>query len=198
MNPQNSIRYVLGLYEHELNSWLVKAIPRVDKLFDIGANHGYFCLGVMAAWHRLNVKGVVWAFEPQSEEVDRILKGRIQRHCANCDLIVEKCFVGEKPDKQTTAIDDYIRRNEIVQVGSRSMIKIDVEGAEMDVLRGARSLVVDGNLFLIEVHSAAILKEVQKFFLDNNHAIEVIEQSPLPIIGRENRDLENWWVVSKL
>ena len=198
MNPQTSIRYVLGLYEHELNGWLTNAIPRVSCLFDIGANHGYFCLGVMAAWYRLKIKGSVWAFEPQAEEIGRIAEAKIDRHCNNSDLVLEKCFVGDQADFQTKVIDQYIQQVGFDPTLRHAMIKIDVEGAEMKVLQGAKSLVVDGNLFLVEVHSAPLLDEVQAFFKQHSHAIDVVYQSPLPIIGRENRSLENWFVVSKL
>ncbi|MEI8211719.1 MAG: FkbM family methyltransferase [Planctomycetota bacterium] len=198
MNPQASVRYMLGLYEHELNGWLTKAIPRVTSLFDIGANHGYFCLGVMAAWYRLKIEGSVWAFEPQPEEIDRILKGKIEQHGLKSNLVIEKCFVGSIEDANTIVIDRYLQQMGFDPSINRSMVKIDVEGAEMEVLQGAKSLAVAGNLFLVEVHSATLLDEVQAFFRLCNHATEVVHQSPLPVIGRESRSLENWWVVSKL
>jgi hypothetical protein len=198
MNPQSSVRFMLGLYEHELNDWLTKAIPRVQSLFDIGANHGYFCLGVMAAWYRLKIDGAVWAFEPQTKETEKILRAKIAKHCYRTSLTVENQFVGDPKNEGVIGIDLYLKKIGFDPKANRSMVKIDVEGAEMDVLRGARSLVIDGNLFLVEVHNATLLEEVQAFFRDCNHAIEVVHQRPLPVLGRELRSKDNWWVVSSL
>lgn len=198
MNPRTSLRYILGLYEHELNGWLEKAIPRVNALFDVGANHGFFCFGVMAAWKRLGLSGKVWAFEPQGHEI-QLLKTAAEWHrFRGSSLVVEHCFVGAQSDTKTQALDEYLQGAGVSPENFSALVKIDVEGAEMDVLLGAQSLVRPGNLFLIEVHSAELLDQVLVFFRQREHAVEVIEQQPLPILGRELRDVDNWWVVSQL
>ena len=38
MNPRESLRKALGLYEHELNGWLETALGRVSRVLDVGAN----------------------------------------------------------------------------------------------------------------------------------------------------------------
>lgn len=198
MNPQTSMRYILGLYEHELNGWLGRAIPRVDGLFDVGANLGFFCFGVMSAWRRQGKAGKVWAFEPQDEMIHLLRTAASWHETQGIELSIEACFVGDVEDEQTRALDSYIASQGIPAESLRAMVKIDVEGAEMKVLKGASRLVRDGNLFVIEVHSAALLEQVQAFFAEHNHPVEVVHQKPLPVIGRELRDLDNWWVVTKL
>ena len=42
VNPRNSLRKLAGLYEHELNSWLEKAFPRINRVLDVGANDGAY------------------------------------------------------------------------------------------------------------------------------------------------------------
>lgn len=198
MNPQSSFRYIFGLYEHELNHWLSIVIPKTNCVFDIGANHGYFCLGIMAAWNRIGVNGSVWAFEPQPEEVSRILRGRINRHARNCSLTVENCFVGATDNGETKTLDCYLNEIQYVSKNKRALVKIDVEGAEIDVLQGAKSLITEENFFLVEVHSKDLLRDVLDFFRLQSYSVDVVEQAPLPWLGRECRSLDNWWVVSKL
>ena len=65
MNRRESMRKILGLYEHELNGWLNEALKRVTRVLDVGANDGYFCFGCAAAFRRLGTNGSVVAFEPQ-------------------------------------------------------------------------------------------------------------------------------------
>lgn len=196
MNPRSSLRYIFGLYEHELNGWLRETIPTVNALFDVGANHGYFCLGVLAAWKRQSIAGQAWAFEPQTEEVRRI-ETALSWHGGLADrLTIQQGFVSDEDSHLSVTLDRYVADHNIPVESLRSMIKIDVEGAEMKVLEGASRLVRPANRFLIEVHSASLLEETLEFFGRQNHPVRVIHQKPLPIIGREQRDIENYWVVS--
>ncbi len=48
--PRDSIRKVIGVYEHELNPWLSERLARADGLFDVGANDGYFTFGCAAVF----------------------------------------------------------------------------------------------------------------------------------------------------
>ena len=69
MTPRNSMRKILGLYEWELNAWLVQALHRVTRVLDVGANDGYFTFGCAAAFRRLGNAGEIIAFEPQARHV---------------------------------------------------------------------------------------------------------------------------------
>lgn len=46
------------------------------------------------------------------------------------------------------------------------LVKIDVEGGEMDVLMGAKILLESGAKFLLEIHSALLKINVEKFFVN--------------------------------
>src|SRR5262245_12377695 len=78
MNPRNSIRKILGIYERELNPWLEWVLPRVSRVVDVGANDGYFTFGCAAAFRRLKKTGGIVAFEPQQEHM-RTLLGSLEK-----------------------------------------------------------------------------------------------------------------------
>jgi len=65
LNPRNSMRKVLGLYEHELNVWIEGAICQVTRVIDVGGNDGYFTFGSAAAFERMGKRGEILTFEPQ-------------------------------------------------------------------------------------------------------------------------------------
>jgi len=78
------------------------------------------------------------------------------------------------------------------------LIKIDVEGAELEVLMGAGSWLNSSNYFLIEVHQLQFLEEITRLFAANTLTLDRVDQRPLPVIGGEHRQAENWWLVSRL
>lgn len=79
-----------------------------------------------------------------------------------------------------------------------TLVKIDVEGSEIDVLSGAKSWLNTSNLFLIEVHREVFLKDIADMFSTHGLSLIQINQQPLPFLGREKRENANWWLVSAL
>ena len=53
-------------------------------------------------------------------------------------------------------------------------------------------------MFVIEVHRAEFIERLQATFRSRGLALDLVEQQPLPILGREERDADNWWLVSRL
>lgn len=196
MNPLTSLRYILGLYEHELNPWIAQTISQVDSLFDVGANHGYFSFGLMAAWRRMGRKGIAWAFEPQMRECSLMNSVASLNESDDIHVRIENCFVSDREDNMSITLDGFLERRGLYPT-SRALVKIDVEGAELHVLQGAESLLHPQNRFLVEVHSADLLKQTQAFFLVHGHPVQLVSQRPLPILGREARSKDNWWLVSR-
>jgi hypothetical protein len=193
MNPRHSLRKVFGLYEHELNSWLERALRRVNRVLDIGANDGYFSFGCAAAFERLEKRGHVIGFEPQAAHVRSLCESILAqgRTATRFEVIqaLVSCAVGNgMTTLDTLPIAD--RRN--------TLVKIDVEGAEIDVVEGAQSWIGPSNLFLIEVHEESSLDRLKQTFAGHGHRLVQLNQRPLPLLGREARKETNWWLVSDL
>ena len=193
MNPRASMRKSLGLYEHELNTWVDAALRRVTRVLDVGANDGYFTFGCAAAFRRLGIAGEIIAFEAQAQHV-RELRASVQAQDAGGVAIdIRHAFVGAKTGGAFFALDDLT-----IADRSNTLIKLDVEGAEEAVVAGAASWLQPGNLFVIEVHRAEFIERLQATFRSRGLSLDLIEQQPLPILGREERDTDNWWLVSSL
>ena len=81
---------------------------------------------------------------------------------------------------------------------TNTLVKIDVEGAEMDVIMGARSWLRPSNLFVIEVHKQEYLSSLSSLFARQGLSLVQVNQRPLRFLGREMREIDNWWLVSNL
>ena len=193
MNPRASLRKCLGLYEHELNGWLEAALPRVTRVLDVGANDGYFTFGCAAAFRRRGIAAEIFAFEAQAKHVIELRDSIAAQDAGAVRIDVRHCFVGPMTNAGQFALDDLA-----VPDRTRTLIKLDVEGAEETVIAGAGSWLQPGNLFVIEVHRAEFIDRLQRTFASRGMALRLVQQQPLPILGREERAVDNWWLVSPL
>lgn len=193
MNPQASLRKAFGLYEHELNAWLERALDRVSRVIDVGANDGYFTFGSAAALRRRRVSGEIIAFEPQARHVTALKTAAAQHHDPRMRITIEQSLVGAQSRSGMTTLDALP-----VQDRTNTLIKVDVEGAELDVIDGAQSWLRPSNVFVIEVHQRAFLAALAERFASRGLELIQVDQRPLPVLGRDERDTDNWWMVSKL
>jgi Methyltransferase FkbM domain len=195
--PRGSLRKIFGLYEHELNAWLSAALLTVDDVMDVGANDGYFTFGCAAALLRNGKSGRIVAWEPDP----RFQEGLGQRaaHCGNAgfEIILMPIFAGSRADATTGRLDQFAPPGS-TGLKRRCLIKIDVEGAEMDVLSGAGHWLEPQNVFLVEVHDQSFIVPLTEMFNDHDIRTRLINQQPLYVLGRENRSRDNWWLVSEL
>lgn len=193
MNPRCSLRKAFGLYEHENNAWLESALRRISRVLDVGANDGYFTFGCAAAFRRLGVRGEIIGFEPQTQHVKVLQESMEIQPSPNVPIEIVQRLVGDEDTERMTTLDALPandRRN--------TLIKIDVEGAEVDVIAGAQSWMNASNLFIIEVHKSEYFAPLQEMFSRRGLKLRRVNQQPLPLLGREERDENNWWLLSEL
>lgn len=193
MNPQASLRKAFGLYEHELNSWLERALGQVRRVIDVGANDGYFTFGCAAALHRRGVTAAIIAFEPQEQHVAALKAAAARQRYPRIRISVEQALVGAEVRSGMTTLDALPVHDRV-----NSLIKVDVEGAELDVIEGAGSWLHPSNLFVIEVHRRPLLDTLTARFTAQGLELIQIDQQPLPLLGRDVRNPDNWWLVSAL
>jgi FkbM family methyltransferase len=129
-------------------------------VLDIGANRGAYSL-LFAQW--VGSSGRVYAFEPAPQSRRGLDRHVCLNHCQRLVSISPKAVSsssgevrfraagprgdnrivtqddagGDRIDVQTTSIDEFCAQHQLAP----SLIKIDVEGAELDVLKGARETI---------------------------------------------------------
>ncbi len=198
LNPRYSLRKVFGIYEHELNGWLERVLPRVDTVIDVGANDGYFTFGCAAAFRRLGLSAEIIAFEPLPQHFKELKSSLYSQPKDKIQFSLHNCLVGSEVKSGMTTLNAIAHQRNTPKTHENALIKIDVEGAELEVISGASLLLNPTNYFLIEVHDASFLNILTQEFSAHGIKVGQVNQQALPIIGRERRSEFNWWLVSEL
>jgi len=163
INPSKIVEreFYLGRFENEVLKLFDKLLKTNDIVFDVGANVGLFSL---LAANRLKDKVKVYAFEPSDYPFDKIRrnislnkfksintnniglwdhKGFVKFH-----LCIDEAYnsIGTNPQSEikssinipVTTIDDFCQEKNITKI---DILKIDSEGAEFQILNGAKRLI---------------------------------------------------------
>lgn len=192
-NPRVSLRKVFGLYEAELNGWLAVALRTADVVIDVGANDGYFTFGCAAVMRRMGKPVRVLSFEPQQKHVEQLEAARERSGFSAEEITIIPRRVGNVNSEHMVTLDHYFKDSDTSKV---PLLKIDVEGAEVEVLEGASLWLTMRTLLLVEVHHEILLKVIPERFEKVAGPFERVDQKALPFIGRERRAVGNWWLVS--
>lgn len=198
LKPSISRRKILGVYESENNDWLRLALPLVNVVWDIGANDGYFTYGCAEALQRASKRPKILAFEPDlANHPDLHVPAKWPQYRNAEFAFIDKC-VGDHPDANTTTVDEYARENSSFVGEGPSLFKVDVEGAEVSVLRGAGDFLDPPHHWLVEIHSPANLDDTRRIFGSRGRKIETHMSKPHWLFGPEQRPVHTCWVVTVL
>ena len=183
----NTYREVFSASEYDLHS---QAPGPGEAILDVGANIGLFTI----RYARTFPKARVYAFEPNPGVYKRLLRNLeangltnvVAINAAAGDIVgirpffVERVTVkgsmiqngdrGAEPAFYTEVInlDAFCRAHSI---GSIGLFKIDVEGAEMEVLRGAQDALQVTKAAMIECHSDELAASVEAFLAARGFAV---------------------------
>lgn len=157
-----------------------KLVKSGDVVFDVGANAGVMSVYIS---HLVGQTGRVRAFEPVGETYYLLKENLTLNRCENTQaenialdsengFKIMHCFEknnsewnsfgapnfgGVTPSQeikiQTITIDEYARKNNIERI---NFLKIDVEGFEREVLKGARQLLKQGRIDYISFEISKI------------------------------------------
>lgn len=163
--------FLLGRYAPELVRFVVAHLREGSVFVDVGAHVGLVAFQVAALAH---AKGVVThAFEPHpdaarglrvNQDLNRRLRVRVNE-CALTDhagsLLLDLrthavARVGDRSaetaDVPAVTLDDYL---DAAGIGYADVVKIDVEGHELPVLRGASRALAEGRIGHVVVEMLA-------------------------------------------
>lgn len=206
--------YAFGTNEQPVQHALAEHLKPGDVFYDIGANVGFFT--VIAA-RLVGEKGQVYAFEPVPENAafikanidlnnfsNIILDQRaVSSHTGKGELILAEYSGGATLSKADTppdmkgvisvdliSIDDLIAEHEIQPP---SLLKIDVEGAEMPVLMGMKET--------IQKYKPILIYEVDdgnrdRFYQKQEECDSFVEDCGYEIKRLEDSYPGGGWIVS--
>ncbi len=185
-----------GTYEHDLASRIAAAVQPGTVGYDIGGWHGFFS-GVMAA----NGAREVHVFEPLPLNIGRIRK--LIELNTDKSITLHEVALGASdaemsllimPETSMTKLEISAFQNEVTsqnklrvrvrsldsivhagEIMPPSLVKIDVEGAELLVLQGAQATLREHHPEIFaEVHSPALLKQCMEFLTAANYRVELV------------------------
>jgi FkbM family methyltransferase len=175
--------YWLGTYELPIQECLARELKQGHIFYDVGANAGFFSLFASMC---VTEAGHVFAFEPLQENIQIIYDQLQLNQVTNCTLVesaVSDCCGNAEFYKGSDTSTAHIKTSQnesekstIVKTitldeftkshPAPDLIKMDIEGAEIQALKGSRKLLSSAKppAFLIELHSPDIAKEVYMIF----------------------------------
>ena len=168
---------VRGVLEVPVQEALRRTLPTGGVLYDVGANVGFFS---MLAARIVGQNGRVYAFEPAPRNAEAIRRGAAANEFANIEVIERAAFEHSGSGRlqlvedlswskledagpheltetvvevELVAVDDLVGRGEL---RAPDVVKIDVEGAELEVLRGMRKTIAEHSPVIVcELHDTA-------------------------------------------
>jgi precorrin-6B methylase 2 len=189
LNMRHGIRVVLGLYEPEIIRYFKAFSSPGGCLYDIGASSGYYTL----AFSRLAGAAHVYAIEPNQKQ-SAICKEVITRNRLKAKIEVHELFIGSSVDEgqRQETLDDLVF---VKGFDKPTLVKIDVDGPEFEVLSGAAKVLAQckPNL-IVEVHSSQLETDCKALLERSGYTARIVKNNPLV---QEKRPIElNRWLVA--
>jgi Methyltransferase FkbM domain len=180
----------LGLQERELYRWFCQLSEGIHTAFDVGANDGVYTLYFLAK----TPAEKVFAFEPAAETVVQLKNNLALNGLGGSPRleILHQC-VGASADGQTAKLDSFAER-----IRPPCLIKVDIDGGEVSLLEGARTLLSSpGVRWIIEVHSKALQEKCVEILRRADYAVVVVPNAWWRHFLPELRPGElNQWIVA--
>lgn len=189
------LRVLRGTYEPEQTAHFVRWIGPGATVIDVGAHVGYYTL---LASMLAGDSGSVWAFEPEPTNAAFLRQHMYLNHCNN--VHVEEVAVSNASGRarfvcgkgsgtghldgsgdmevRTVRLADFCAARGI----KPSALKIDVEGAETEVLEGARELIRSSRpVIFLSTHGPALHRQCLSWLRDDGYSVH-------PILGGDIDD----------
>ena len=204
----NLFNFYSGKYEEKFDLAMQKSLSEGLIVFDIGANVGFYTEKFA---EKVGSEGHIYAFEPTSKSANiiKLLKkkfpwitvvekavgdfsGKVlfDESASNSSSPTNKIIIKNQSDsknckeKKIDTIDSLVEKYKVP-----NFIKIDVEGFELNVLRGAKRTLKNNNLkhVFVEIHFALLnqrgmpfaAKEIKKILENSGLKVEYSDFSHL-------------------
>ncbi len=190
-----NLGFWLGTYEHKKQSLFTQTITEGAVVYDVGAHVGFYTL---LASVMVGPRGTVVAFEPLPRNLYYLHKHLSLNKCENVK-VVEAAVAEENGTTlfsegahsttghvslkgniavQKVALDELVFSQ---RIPAPDYIKIDVEGAELSVLTGARkTLSVFAPVIFLSTHGANIHRQCCEFLESAGYQLQDVRGKSVP------------------
>ncbi len=185
-DPRHDVQRILGLLEPEIARYFRQFGSHCKSFCDVGASNGWYSLVV----RKLNPTATIFACEPEPTRADEFSEnGRLN---------------GFQVDRQFQWISELIgmnhtRLDKLLSTAEEPvLIKIDVEGAELDVLESGRNILERKvTQLIVETHSLDLEKRCIEFLARLGYQSRIIGQAWWRFAVPETRPIpHNRWFVA--
>jgi FkbM family methyltransferase len=180
LNPHSEKYYWTGTYERDVQEYLASTLRDRDVFWDIGAHGGFFTL---LASRLVGIQGQVIAFEPAIDNRLRLCRSLELNRTTNVEVLGYAVSAKDGPAPlyahressmrslvraRTTDAADEVECRTLDSLGKvypiPDLVKVDVEGAELDVLRGGQELIASHRpAIVVEFSDPSLLDEGRTF-----------------------------------
>jgi hypothetical protein len=180
----------LGLQERELYDWFRRLSGGIRTAIDVGASEGMYTLYFLLKTPAKRV----FAFEPSDDGL-RQLKNNLALNgldeSPRLEIVPKR--VGASATEQQTTLDSLGER-----IDQPCLVKVDIDGGEVSLLDGARTLLHSPETrWIIEVHSNALQEKCLEILQSANYRALVVRNAWWRHFLPELRPGElNHWIIA--
>lgn len=180
----------LGLQERELYGWVRQFARNIKTAVDVGANDGVYTLYFLA---RTSARKV-YSFEPSLDCLQELKENLAVNNLTGDErLEITPRHVGASNAEGWTTLDSLAST-----IVPPCLIKVDIDGGESDLLRGASAcLGLPAIRWIIEVHSKALERDCLRVLKDAGYHVRIVHNAWWRRVVPELRQVElNHWLVA--
>ena len=187
-----------NMLEPEQAASMVSVLKMGQVLFDIGANVGFY---TVLGSRLVGAKGKVLAFEPVARNLAYLYRHTVMNKLSNVTIVPAACsdsvslelfatgennatghLAGERRDGgsggsvslvPTLSVDAVVQKMDVTP----NVMKIDVEGAELAVLKGAKVTLREAKpAIFLSTHSEALKTDCLAYLKECGYRVEVLDR----------------------
>jgi precorrin-6B methylase 2 len=175
VNLRHQFRWIFGFYEPEIAPFVRKFVRPGDLCYDIGAAQGYYTVALA----KLSAPGLVYAIEADRGLLQQLEETIRRNPHLQSQMSARRAFMGDAVDtsRPATTLDSLVFDE---GYKAPNVLKIDVEGAELEVLCGARWMLTEAKpKILLEVHSIDLERDCHRLIEEAGYSMVVVNQNRL-------------------
>ncbi|HVZ95244.1 MAG TPA: FkbM family methyltransferase [Chitinophagaceae bacterium] len=187
IDPATKIQLLTGIYEREIQTYFAGWAKQCGHFFDVGAGDGYYGL----FYKKYAPDGMAYLFDPDPRAAG-IQQDHFDRSGIRSGYSLHKARVSAHQQPGMATLNSFALQAQNI------LIKIDVEGVELEVLHGADRLLNNNHCFLlIETHALQLEQDAIAFLQRLGYHTKIIKNAWWRFFIPERRPLaHNRWLAA--